>query len=243
MSAAHISRRDLEKAGDYVIRAKIGWFAVFPKKIEQCHSRSATRGRDDFNFVLYRLSENERDHHIVPYSLVRNVLTKPSLTRSKVNHSIRWNCTIKDGVFRVWHTKEFFDVSSSHGAPLITEIPAFKLPEEAFESVEFSEGARVTISVNRYERDGAARAACIARSGLRCFGCGLLMEERYGQIARGFIHVHHVKPLSFRKVVHSVNPELDLIPLCPNCHAVVHLADPPLSLEQLKRARPNDLLQ
>ena len=61
------------------------------------------------------------------------------------------------------------------------------------------------------------------------------MEVTYGSIARGFIHVHHVVPLSRRKRSYTVNPKLNLIPLCPNCHAVTHLADPPLSLELLKR--------
>ncbi len=61
------------------------------------------------------------------------------------------------------------------------------------------------------------------------------MEAIYGDIARGFIHVHHLVPLSHRKRSYAINPKLDLIPLCPNCHAVTHLANPPLTLEQLKR--------
>jgi len=41
-----------------------------------------------------------------------------------------------------------------------------------------------------------------------------------------------------------VNAKVDLIPLCPNCHAVTHLDDPPLSLELLKRklTKPNSRL-
>lgn len=108
------------------------------------------------------------------------------------------------------------------------------LPEEVGEQL-FREGHAAQITVNRYERVSKARAACIAHHGTRCAGCGLSMETTYGPIARGFIHVHHVVPLSRRMNSYTVDPKLDLIPLCPNCHAVTHLADPPLSLEQLKR--------
>ena len=108
------------------------------------------------------------------------------------------------------------------------------LPEEVSEQF-FREGDAIKITVNRYERDPQARAACIAHHGTRCAGCGLSMEVTYGPIARGFIHVHHVVLLSRRKGRYTVNPNIDLIPLCPDCHAVTHLVDPPLSLELLKR--------
>jgi hypothetical protein len=107
------------------------------------------------------------------------------------------------------------------------------LPEEVSAKL-FSEGHATQITVNRYERDPQARAACLQHHGTRCAACGISMDAVYGNIAHGFIHVHHLVPLSFRKKGYAVNPKLDLIPLCPNCHAVTHLANPPLSLEQLK---------
>ncbi len=107
------------------------------------------------------------------------------------------------------------------------------LPEEVSEKL-FSEGHATQITVNRYERDPQARAACLQYYGTRCAACGISMDAVYGSIAHGFIHVHHVVPLSFRKKGNVVSPKLDLIPLCPNCHAVTHLATPPLTLEQLK---------
>ena len=107
------------------------------------------------------------------------------------------------------------------------------LPEEVSAKL-FSEGHATQITVNRYERDPQARAACLQHHGTRCAACGISMDAIYGSIAHGFIHVHHLVPLSFRKKGYAVNPKLDLIPLCPNYHAVTHLANPPLSLEQLK---------
>ena len=103
--------------------------------------------------------------------------------------------------------------------------------EETFEGPP--EGAVRTIQVNRYERDPKNRKEAIDRHGTRCFGCGKTMEEVYGEIAKGFIHIHHVKPIS---TVRGNRPNLrDLVPLCPNCHAVVHLEDPPVSIPRLKK--------
>ena len=97
------------------------------------------------------------------------------------------------------------------------------------------EGARRTIQVNRYERDKKNREKAIKEHGVRCFGCDIKMEEMYGKIARGFIEIHHVKPIS--TVPERYQPNIDdLVPLCPNCHAVVHLnrKRSPISIAKLK---------
>ena len=61
------------------------------------------------------------------------------------------------------------------------------------------------------------------------------MTKVYGEIAKGFIHVHHLIPLSEIKENYQVNPKTDLIPVCPNCHAMLHRQDPPLTPEALNR--------
>ncbi len=98
----------------------------------------------------------------------------------------------------------------------------------------FEEGLVRTARVNQYERDPRNRAAAIRKHGTRCFGCRLEMAETYGEIARGYIHIHHTKPLS--AVKRSRTPNLDdLVPLCPNCHAIIHLENPPLTVNKLKK--------
>jgi hypothetical protein len=49
----------------------------------------------------------------------------------------------------------------------------------------------------------------------------------------GFIHVHHRKPLALIGRSYAVNPVKDLVPVCPNCHAMLHTQNPPLSVEEL----------
>ena len=112
--------------------------------------------------------------------------------------------------------------SSSHGTRMLGEVD------------DYREGAVERVLVNRFERDPKARAACIRHHGVKCKACGLDFEERYGEKARGFIHVHHTRPLSRMRASNRVDPERDLVPVCPNCHAVLHLRDPPYDIEQLK---------
>lgn len=100
---------------------------------------------------------------------------------------------------------------------------------------EYCEGATREVTVNAYERDPAARRACIARYGCSCFVCGVSFGERYGEKGAGYIHVHHLKPLSRIGAGYEVNPTEDMRPLCPNCHAMAHRRYPhPYTINELK---------
>lgn len=110
---------------------------------------------------------------------------------------------------------------------------ASTLPEE-LEGHELVEGAAKTVSVNAYERNPAARAKCLAHHGYACAVCGFSFEVAYGDLGRNYIHVHHVVPLSEVKREYKVDPIKDLVPVCPNCHAMIHVTRPCLSVEQLK---------
>ena len=96
-------------------------------------------------------------------------------------------------------------------------------------------GRRRTVIVDRYERDPAARRACLDARGVRCAACDLLSEERYGVLGAGFIHVHHLTPVGGLGDDARLDPVRDLVPVCPNCHAMLHATDPPLTVGELKR--------
>lgn len=99
----------------------------------------------------------------------------------------------------------------------------------------YEEGNKKSRFVTVYERNPNLRRKAIAIHGLNCKACGFNFGERYGSHADGLIHIHHLKPISELGGPQVVNPESDLIPLCANCHAVVHWKkNETLSLEQLK---------
>ncbi|WP_350354266.1 HNH endonuclease [Aliifodinibius salipaludis] len=72
--------------------------------------------------------------------------------------------------------------------------------------------------------------------GLDCEVCGVNFQERYGELGKGFIHVHHIKPISeYNK---SFRPDIknDFAVLCPNCHAIIHRPKKKtLSIEELRK--------
>ncbi len=102
------------------------------------------------------------------------------------------------------------------------------------ENAQLMEGALHRVASSQYERNPAARLACITHYGAACFVCGFSFESAYGELGRGFIHVHHLVPVSSIGEAYQVNPIEDLRPVCPNCHAMLHRKDPPLAVEELQ---------
>jgi predicted HNH restriction endonuclease len=98
----------------------------------------------------------------------------------------------------------------------------------------FYEGNDTRIPVTRYERNRTARRKCIEHYGAVCNVCGFDYGQAYGGLANGYIHVHHLLPLSHIKKTYRVDPIKDLRPVCANCHAVLHLRNPPFTIEELK---------
>ena len=86
----------------------------------------------------------------------------------------------------------------------------------------YTEGNVFVVPVNKYERNPINRRLCLAIKGYKCQICGFDFEKTYGAIGKGFIHVHHLIPVSKMGPDYHVNPEKDLIPVCPNCHAMLH---------------------
>ena len=115
-------------------------------------------------------------------------------------------------------------------------------PDEVPDAETYVEGALKRVTVNAYERDPKARKACISQFGYDCAVCGINFETEYGAFGKNFIHVHHKRPLAMRRKEYIPKPTKDLVPVCPNCHAMLHKRNPPLTIEQLiaiRTARAN----
>lgn len=131
-----------------------------------------------------------------------------------------------------------FRVLLSNGFVVVKKGDTDPFPDEIVE--EFQEGRSQSVIVNRFERDPKARKACIKHYGTICFVCYFSFESRYGSIGSGFIHVHHLLPLSSIGVEYVVDPIEHLRPVCPNCHAMLHKRLPPFSIEELKEILANE---
>jgi predicted HNH restriction endonuclease len=120
------------------------------------------------------------------------------------------------------------------------------LPEEIAATTALTEGAICRVSVSVYERNPEARRCCIERYGTSCSIYGFSFGAMYGEVAEGYIHVHHLRPLSEIGGGYVVDPIEDLRPVCPNCHAILHRRLPAYSIEEVRtfllqpvRTKPN----
>lgn len=121
--------------------------------------------------------------------------------------------------------------------PVGSDSHIYQMPEELSAGEAIIEGASRTIVVNAYERDPEARRKCIEAHGTSCSACGMSFEVEYGPVAAGYIHVHHLRPLAEVGAAHAVDPVADLLPVCPNCHAVIHCRVPPYSIDEVRAFR------
>jgi 5-methylcytosine-specific restriction enzyme A len=113
-------------------------------------------------------------------------------------------------------------------------------PDELSRAVLHLEGSAIQVLVNRYERNPAARLECLARHGYSCCICNYNFESHFGVIGKNVIHVHHIHPISSVGVEYQLDPIRDLVPICPNCHQMIHRRDPPFSINELKEIMVNN---
>lgn len=169
-------------------------------------------GEEDREFTNAALRRNIQDG--VPVGVMRQVQRRPDPKYEVLGLAL----------VREWQAGYF--LLEQFSLPLIS-------PDEIAPSPAFPEGAAKQTWVNGYERNQAARRTCIEHYGANCIVCKLSFAERYGEIGVGFIHVHHVIPLAHVRHEYEVDPIRDLRPVCPNCHAMLHRVNPPLTIEDL----------
>ena len=154
----------------------------------------------------------DQKHEILGYSHIRNA----SLTSIDANDL--WESTgssVAEGENQRW------------------TYAACQVEPAAREKIYF-EGNRFSVTSTTIERNSRARDKCLELHGYSCAVCGFSFEEVYGSLGHQYIHVHHRVDLAAQHSTYEVNPETDLIPLCPNCHAMVHQETPAMSIDELK---------
>lgn len=126
-----------------------------------------------------------------------------------------------------WASTGSGEILTPRHAALIRSVWAeAALPSEADPTApvpgSLPEEILVRVAANRYEQSINAREACIAHHGTSCAACGFSFERVYGEIGRDFIQVHHIVPAYEIRSDYQLDPVTDLVPLCPNCHAMAH---------------------
>lgn len=114
--------------------------------------------------------------------------------------------------------------------PDISSIPH---PDEEEEEKQRLEGRMTEAKVLRRQRNRQARQQCLEASGYKCYVCGFDFEKVYGEMGKGFLEVHHIKPLASYDDEHPI-PQSDLCALCSNCHSIIHRKKDPIDVKELK---------
>ncbi|MEL6959113.1 MAG: HNH endonuclease [Pseudomonadota bacterium] len=109
-------------------------------------------------------------------------------------------------------------------------------PSPGFEAFDGELEGELSIStVRRRERNPRSRLLCIHIHGHHCAICGTDPIETYGEAHGAVLEVHHLQPLSNLNEPRIYDPRTDLVPLCPNCHRVVHTRRPvPWSIAEVR---------
>jgi 5-methylcytosine-specific restriction protein A len=208
----------------------------FPKSTATAKQLSvvADPGRESSSITSFRIGKTGKriaDYLgiIPPTYLVRNKMTPAySLLVSKeYKTNIGW--TMHQNLQQALKELELVGMKSKElNERLPTEISLFS------ENQFFNEGKISQVFVNKFERKLQARIACLKQFGHKCYACGFDFGSFYGKLADGFIEVHHLIPLSKIRQEYLVDPVKDLVPLCSNCHSVIHLSKPMLTIDELK---------
>ena len=80
-----------------------------------------------------------------------------------------------------------------------------------------------------------AKALCIEYYGAICDLCGFDYGYTYGEAFENQIQVHNIHAQDEVEVVQDTDPIKDLIPVCHNCHQIIHSQNPPVSVEQMRK--------
>ncbi|WP_207648088.1 HNH endonuclease [Clostridium beijerinckii] len=113
--------------------------------------------------------------------------------------------------------------------------------EEISNPEDIPEGAKKQIVVNAYERNREAREKCIEHykrinnGKIKCEICEFEFSERYGEKFKEKIHIHHITELSEIGDEYIVDPINDLLPVCPNCHMILHSKRPAHTPDEVKK--------
>ncbi|MDR2204136.1 MAG: HNH endonuclease [Nitrososphaerota archaeon] len=137
-----------------------------------------------------------------------------------------------EGRFFVWKLKPNL-VSAIKETSIYVDVEPTEISDK--EAKKLIEGAKRSITVNAYERNLRARKQCIKHYGTKCLVCNFDFFKEYGQIGKDYIQVHHLVPIHEIGEEYEVDPIKDLVPICPNCHVMVHKGKNTLTVNDLRQ--------
>lgn len=92
---------------------------------------------------------------------------------------------------------------------------------------------RLVLHLQRERNQAIVHKKKAQATSFNCEICDFSFSRVYGNIANEYCEVHHLLPLSEIENTSQTRIE-DLAILCANCHRVVHLRNPPYTIDEVK---------
>jgi len=116
------------------------------------------------------------------------------------------------------------------------QIEEYSENHDDFVIEDNKEGKHIYNYSKKYEREYNNLLKAIEYHGTRCKICGFDFERVYGERGKGFIEIHHTKSLNTLDEEMVIDPKKDLIPVCANCHRIIHREkNNVLSINEMKK--------
>lgn len=120
-----------------------------------------------------------------------------------------------------------FEAGGPSADPILLDLPELDIADEEGRRhlrthIQRERSSRIVVAFKRQLKE------------FKCCVCSIDFEDVYGTLGKGFIEAHHVKPVATMEP--SEKTEIsDLVPVCSNCHRMLHRKSPPLEWKELKR--------
>lgn len=126
-------------------------------------------------------------------------------------------------------------------SPVLIELTKPDVRIDVFKEI-FEGDTGETKETKIYKRSKELRDAAIDSflknyGALSCNICTFNYEITYGEVGKGFIEVHHKRPIYMYEgadQVKTIEQAIkNLAPVCANCHRIIHRTRPPFTIEQV----------
>lgn len=149
-----------------------------------------------------------------------HTVKKIEVTEGEINKS-HSGISAKKAVMPVDQLEDFLRFNQLFDFPFRVDNSEFEEDDIAsVDIIKTQEGHEICYFGKRYERNPELRGKAISLQGCICKICGFDFERVYGNLGHNYIEVHHIKPLYQGEQM--PDPALDLIPVCANCHRMMH---------------------
>lgn len=181
-----------------------------------------------------------KENHI-DYNLICDVSNAVLISRNDRNFEIPHSKSKTGGGHgqsNIWYADKSIDSTIKQKViQYINDILTNSVSEEHKYTL-YEEKKVHVISTQQIKRSKDARDKCIELKGCKCNICGFDFQAKYGDLGKNYIEVHHIvsiKTLSNSVGYEGTDPQKDLIPLCSNCHSMVHRKNPPYTPEEITK--------